>query len=137
MEKYDVSGEFDLNYCLIKGDRAEIWGQNISSNPNREYSPVKVQEVSREEALRLAAEHKAARAAERAAREAEETRKKAREEKLASLAGEYHGLTLNKYGEVMDRFYNYLFSLPREIPDDVGQWIKKTYVEYLEAGVWE
>jgi len=134
--RVEINGEYDENYCLIEGDRAEVWGQNYSSHPwkDRDYPAHLVRVTTRDEAMSLAAAKFAAERKAKAEREAAEAKKLSREEWLAKLAGNYDGLTLTERGEVEDRYGNYLFSLPREIPANVGRWIKAEMAAYLAGG---
>lgn len=134
--RVEINGDYDENYALIEGDKAEIWGQNYSSHPwkNREYAAKLVRVTTRDEAMSLAAAKFAAERKAKAARDAAEVKKLSRDERLAKLAGDYDGLTLTKRGEVEDRYGNYLFSLPHEIPANVGRWIKAEMAAYMEGG---
>ena len=55
--RVEIEGKFDENYCLIEGDRAEVWGQNYSSHPykSRDYPAKLVRVTTRDEAMSLAA----------------------------------------------------------------------------------
>jgi len=124
-DKIIINGDYDENFCLIEGNRAEVWGQNYpGSKKTRSYTPHLIRITTREEAIKLAdkriADQKAAIDADFAA----EKMRQNREDQLTRLAGDYGGLALTAKGEVEDQYGNYLFSIPSEIPSDVGQWIK-------------
>jgi len=132
--RVEVEGNFDVNYCLIDGDKAELWGHNISYHPwkDRSYPPILVDRITRHQAEEMARkyqENKKAEADERAAKAAERSNRK---ELLASLAGTYGNLTLDDRGEITDDYGNYLFSLPYDIPADVAGWIKTKFNQFLE-----
>ena len=134
--RVEIVGDFDENFALIEGDKAEIWGQNYSSHPWKDvdYPAHLVRVTTRDDAMSLAAAKFAAERKAKAERQAAEAKKQSREERLAKLAGDYDGLTLTKRGEVEDRYGNYLFSVPCEIPTNIGRWIKAKMAAYLEGG---
>ncbi len=132
--RVEINGNYDENYCIIEGDKAKIYGQNYSDRKSREYSRHLVRVTTRNEAMSLASAKVAEERKAKAEREAAEAKEMSREERLSSLAGDYDGLTLTKRGEVEDRYGNYLFSLPHEIPANIGRWIKAEMAAYLEGG---
>jgi len=132
--RVEVEGKYDTNFCLIEGDKAELWGHNVSSHPwkDRSYPPILVDRITRHQAEEMARkyqENKKKVADEKAAKAAERLDRK---ELLASLAGIYGDLILNPYGEIEDDYGNYLFSLPYDIPADVVGWIKTKFNQFLE-----
>lgn len=132
--RVEIEGSYDENYALIDGDRAEIFGQNYSDRKNREYSLHLVRVTTRDEAMSRSADKLAAERESKAAAAAANAAKQSRDERLAALAGDYDGLSLTAKGEVEDRYGNYLFSLPHEIPADIGRWIKAEMAAYLDGG---
>jgi tRNA A37 N6-isopentenylltransferase MiaA len=131
--KLRVEGIFDRNWAEVEGDLARIYGQNFSERSGREYGRKLIKTVTREKAEQMAAALVAKEQKAKADRLTAEAKKISRAEALAKLAGEYSGLTLTKNGEVKDQYGNYLFGLPHEIPENVGQWIARQMREMMEA----
>jgi tRNA A37 N6-isopentenylltransferase MiaA len=130
--KLRVEGTFDENWAEVEGDLARIYGQNFSERSGREYARKFLKTVSREEAEAMAAALVAKKEKAKAERLTAEAKRLARADALAKLAGEYHGLTLTANGEVQDSYGNYLFGLPYELPENVGQWITRQLKEMEE-----
>jgi hypothetical protein len=130
--KLKIEGTFDENWAEVEGPLARIYGQNFSERSGREYARKFLKTVTREEAEAMAAALVAKKEKAKAERLTAEAKRQARAETLAELAGEYHGLTLTANGEVQDSYGNYLFGLPYELPENVGQWIAQQIQEMEE-----
>lgn len=108
-----------------------LWGENISSHPwkDRVYDPVKIMEISDQDAtdlVRLCEIEQAEdqRTREEAARE-EERRHQERLAWLKSLPDEIEDLVVNrKTGELCDSCGNYYLTLPDTPIDNIGQWVR-------------
>lgn len=120
----------------IRRCRAERFGVSTVTTSHKQW------EISRDEALRLVAEHDAARAAEEAKEAEAAARRDARSAQCAALSGmtvSHNGwqYRINRRGELEDSYGNYLRTVPADVtPAGLQAWFDAWCTEMDDSG-WE